>query len=205
MAKTVYKIETDRTIIRCYELSDAQMLKDAVDISIEHLKPWTYWIKNEPETIEKKLILIRKFRGNFDLGKDFAYGIFTQDQKGFIGGIGLHITNEENVKEIGYWISSKYANQGYATETTKALIKVGFEINNLERIEIHCDSRNIVSYNIPKKLGFVLDGILRKRQKQIDGRIGDVMIWSMFRDEYEKSKIKDYSIKIFDGLNREIK
>jgi len=162
------------------------------------------WAKDEEETIDEKLTLIRKFRGNFDLGKDFTYGIFTKDETELIGGTGLHVRSDGNMREIGYWISSKYLNQGYATEITKALVKVGFEINNLKIIEIHCDSRNIASYNIPKKLGFVLDGILRKRYEKPNGDIGDKMIWSMFRDEYEKSRIKNVPIKVFDGLNREI-
>jgi len=200
----VYKIETPRTIIRCYELSDAQKLKDAVDISIEHLKPWTPWAENEPQSIDDKIELLRVFRGNFDLGKDFILGIFTKDEKELIGSTGLHIRSEKNVREIGYWISSKYINQGYATEITKALVKVGFEIDNLNLIEIHCDSRNILSYKIPQKLGFTLDGTLRKREKQLDKSIGDKMIWSIFRDEYEQSPIKNFPIKVFDGINREI-
>jgi len=200
----VYKIETPRTIIRCYALEDAQMVQDAVDISIEHLRPWMTWTKREPETADDKIKLIRKFRGNFDLEKDFTFGIFTKDGKDTIGGTGLHVRSEVGLREIAYWINIKYANQGYATEATKALIKVGFEINNLKRIEIHCDSKNIASFNIPKKLGFVLDGTLRKRYETFDGTLSDMMIWSMFRDEYEQSPIKNFPIKAFDCINREI-
>jgi RimJ/RimL family protein N-acetyltransferase len=47
-----YKIITERLIIRCYEPSDAESLKSAIDESLEHLLPWMPWTKNEPETID---------------------------------------------------------------------------------------------------------------------------------------------------------
>ena len=69
LAKT-YKIETERLLIRCYEPSDAKLLKISVDESVAHLLPWMPWAQNEPETIETKMDRPRKFRGQFDLGID---------------------------------------------------------------------------------------------------------------------------------------
>jgi hypothetical protein len=34
--------------------------------------------------------LLRGFRGRFDLGQDFAYGIFVPDDSEVLGGTGLH-------------------------------------------------------------------------------------------------------------------
>ncbi|MES2731624.1 MAG: hypothetical protein V4714_07745 [Bacteroidota bacterium] len=48
MAK-VYRIETDRLVIRCYEPSDAEKLKNAITESLDHLRPWMPWAQNEPE------------------------------------------------------------------------------------------------------------------------------------------------------------
>ena len=200
--KTVYKIETERTIIRCYNPSDALLLKEAVDLSLEHLKPWLPWAKYEPQTVEEKIDLLRTFRGQFDLNKDYIYGIFNKDETELIGGTGLHPRLAKNAREIGYWVSEKYQHQGFITEVVKALIKTGFDILDLNLIEIRCNPENIRSSKIPEKLGFELEATLKDRL--VDGEIRDTMIWSMFKDVYQNLDIKNISIKAYDATNNEI-
>ncbi|MEZ5041133.1 MAG: GNAT family N-acetyltransferase [Saprospiraceae bacterium] len=137
LAKT-YKIETKRLIIRCYEPKDAELLKISIDESLEHLLPWMPWAKNEPESVKAKMERLRKYRGQFDLGLDYTFGIFDKDEKKLVGSTGLHTRGGNNAREIGYWINAKHLKQGYATEAVKALIKVAFEI---EQALLHKDAR----------------------------------------------------------------
>jgi len=39
-----YRIVTDRLVIRCYHPIDAPLLRDAVEASVEHLRPWMSWV-----------------------------------------------------------------------------------------------------------------------------------------------------------------
>ena len=204
LAKT-YKIETDRLIIRCYKPGDALLLKASIDESLKHLRPWMPWANNEPESVQAKLERIRKYRGQFDLGLDYTFGIFSKDGKTLIGSTGLHNRIGDDAREIGYWLNVNYLKQGYATETVKALIKVGFEVEHLERIEIRCSPNNIRSQQVPKKLGFLLEATLKKRTTDSNGNLRDVMIWSLFKDDYLKSDLIDYEIKAFDLANDPIK
>ena len=48
-----YRIETERLVIRCYEPRDAAMAKEAIDSSLDHLRPWMPWTENEPQTLEE--------------------------------------------------------------------------------------------------------------------------------------------------------
>lgn len=203
LAKT-YKIETDRLIIRCYEPKDAKLLKNSIDESLEHLLPWMPWAKNEPESVQTKLERLRKYRGQFDLGIDYTFGIFSKDEKKLIGSTGLHPRLSNNAREIGYWINVKYLKQGYATETVKALIKVGFEIEQLDRIEIRCDPNNIPSQGIPKKLGFIHEGTLKNRLTDTKGELRDVMIWTMFKEDYAINDFANFKIKAFNVINDQI-
>ena len=86
----VYRIETERLVIRCWEPKDAPLLKSAIDLSIDHLLPWMPWAKGEPQTLEEKVELLRMFRGKFDLGQDFILGIFNRDETEVLGGTGFH-------------------------------------------------------------------------------------------------------------------
>jgi RimJ/RimL family protein N-acetyltransferase len=35
-----YRIETERMVLRCWDPADAGLLKEAIDASLDHLRPW---------------------------------------------------------------------------------------------------------------------------------------------------------------------
>ena len=47
-----YRIVTPRLVIRCWDPRDAQLAKEAIDSSLDHLRPWLPWAHHEPQTIE---------------------------------------------------------------------------------------------------------------------------------------------------------
>lgn len=200
--KSVYRIETSDIVIRCYDPTDAKILKNAIDNSLDHLKPWMPWAKYEPQDLDKKVELLRNFRGQFDLDMDHIYGIFTKDEKELIGGTGLHKRIASNGREIGYWINEKFIGKGFATESVKCLIRIGFELYDLNLIEIRCAPENKRSARVAEKLGFNLEAILKNRL--IDGEIRDQMIWSLFRNDYEKSSIKYTVLKAYDVTGNQL-
>src|SRR2546429_7509923 len=85
-----YRIETERLVIRCWEPQDAPLLKEAIDSSLDHLRPWMPWAREEPQSLAQKVELLRHFRGRFDLGKEFVVGVFSADEGEVVGGTGLH-------------------------------------------------------------------------------------------------------------------
>jgi RimJ/RimL family protein N-acetyltransferase len=198
-----YRIETKRLVIRCYNPSDAPLLAESVTESLEHLRPWMPWVYNEPEPIEEKIKRMKLFRGNFDLGQNFTYGIFNHKETKLIGGTGLHTRLDENELEIGYWIHKDYINQGLVTESTAALIKVAFEIIQVHRLEIHCDPQNFASAAIPRKLGFTHEGTLRAKTRFLDNW-SDSMIWGLLETEYPDSPSSKADIKVFDANGQQV-
>ena len=48
------------------------------------------WAEHEPQPLDQKVELLRTFRGGFDLGQDFVYGILAPDESQALGGTGLH-------------------------------------------------------------------------------------------------------------------
>lgn len=192
-----YRIETERLVVRCYDPSDVQMLADSVAESVEHLKPWMPWAHAEPEPMEVKVDRIRRFRGEFDLGEDFIYAIFNEDESRLLGGTGLHTRLGNEQLEIGYWIHKDFTNQGLVTESTAALVKVAFEIVHIHRLEIHCDPRNLASASIPRKLGFTHEGTLRAKTRFLD-RWSDSMVWGLLDTDYPDTPSCKANIKVFD-------
>ncbi len=197
-----YRIVTPRLVIRCYSPADASLLKAAIDQNLEHLRPWMPWAEGEPTGIQAKIDLIRRWRSLFDAGQDFVYGIFSPDETRCLGGTGLHTRLGPGAREIGYWIHKDFINQGLATETSAALARVAFEIDEVSRVEIHCDPANLRSAAVPRKLGFTHDATLRQRIPQPDGAFRDAMIWSLLKAEYPSSPAASAKIQAFDAVGR---
>lgn len=198
-----YRIETRRLLIRCYTPSDAPRLAESVTESLEHLRPWMPWAHNEPEPLETKVQRLKMFRGLFDLGQDFVYGIFDPQDTRLIGGTGLHTRLGASELEIGYWIHKDYLNQGLVSESTAALVKVAFELIQVHRVEIHCDPANVASAAVPRKLGFTHEGTLRAKTRFLE-RWSDTMIWGLLDTDYPESPAARAGIKVFDADGRSV-
>ena len=197
ISKPVYRIETDRLVVRCWEPKDAALMQAAAAASKDHLLPFMPWAANEPQTVDQKIDLIRRFRGLFDRSEDFVYGIFNRDESRALGGTGLHTRLNGNALEIGYWLHKDFIKQGYTTESTSALTKVAFEIYRVDRMEIHCSIENLASAAIPRKLGYVHEAT-RRRLGYANGKSTDSMIWTLFADEYPSTPSAAANIRAFD-------
>lgn len=198
-----YRVVTPRLVLRCYNPSDAPLLAAAVTESLEHLLPWMPWAAAEPESLEIKVERLRRFRANFDLGNDFVFGIFPPQEERLLGGCGLHPRIGNNALEIGYWIHKDAINHGIATEVTAALSRVAFEVNRVERVEIHCAVENVRSASVPRKLGYTHEATLRERGS-FNGRKADSMLWSLFAEDFPASPAAKLEIAVFDAAERRI-
>lgn len=198
-----YRIATSRLVIRCWDPMDAPRLNEAVESSLDHLRPWMPWAAHYPQPLPALIDQLRRFRGNFDLGLDFVYGIFDRDEKMVIGGSGLHPRGGEGSREIGYWIRVDQINQGFATEVAGALTRVGFEIERVHRIGIHCMVENVRSAAVPPKLGYVHEATLRRRM-HANGAFHDEMVWTMLAEEYPGSPASCAVFEAYDAAGRRI-
>lgn len=203
-AGPAYRVVTPRLVIRCWNPADAPLLKDAVDTSLEHLRPWMPWAARHPQPLQDTIELLRQFRGKFDLGSDYTYGIFSADEARALGGTGLHPRGGEGAREIGYWMRADEINKGYATEVSAALTRVGFEIEHLRRIGIHCVAENARSAAVPPKLGYMHEATLRRRIKHEDG-FHDEMVWTMLAEDYQSSPAFHAVYEAYDAAGRRIR
>ena len=191
-----YRILTERLVVRCWEPRDAPLLKEAIDSSLEHLRPWMPWAKHEPQTLPQKVELLRGFRGRFDLGEDFVYGIFDSGEEQVVGGTGLHRRHDDHALEIGYWIRSSRGGEGLATEASAALTRVAFEVSGVDRVEIRTDPANERSRRVPEKLGFVEEARLRRRLHHPEPR--DVVVYTVFRDDFPSTPAASTALEAYD-------
>jgi len=200
-----YLIRTERLVVRCWEPRDAPLLKNALDESLDHLRPWMPWAADEPKPLEDKAELLRQFRGRFDLGEDFVFGIFDRGESEVIGGTGLHTRVGPDAVEIGYWIRASRVGQGYASEATAALTRVAFRVCGVDRVEIRIDPANAASLRIPRRLGFREEATLRRRLPDATGAPSrDAVVFTLFADELGSSPAGGVELEAFDVLGRAV-
>jgi RimJ/RimL family protein N-acetyltransferase len=198
-----YRIETERLVLRCYDPRDAPLLKDAVDESVEHLRPFMPWAHDEPQGVEEKTELLRAFRSAFDSGENFTYGIFDRAETALLGGTGLHPRVGPGGLEIGYWVRTAVVRQGVATETAAVLTRAGFEVCHADRLEIRVEPENEASLRVPRKLGYVEEARLRRRLPAPAGQpLRDVVVFTLFRENHDPALAP--SLQAFDARGERI-
>jgi RimJ/RimL family protein N-acetyltransferase len=176
----------------------------AVERSRNSLLPWLPWAAPERK-LEQTISLFRRFRGSFDRDEDYVYGIFDSANHELLGGTGLHKRVGEHGFEIGYWVDVAHQRKGIATETTTALIKTGFELFDIDRIEIKCDTRNAASIKVIEAVGLTREATLKRREQDAEGNLNDLFLFTMFRDEYEQSKLKHFDLRWFGPADERLK
>ncbi len=82
--------------------------------------------------------------------------------------------------ELGYVISRKYWNNGFATKAINLAIQKGFEDLDIQRIEAFVDPANIASQRVLEKTGFVKEGLLKNYIMQ-KGILKDRIVYAIFK------------------------
>ncbi|OMD49567.1 GNAT family N-acetyltransferase [Paenibacillus borealis] len=173
--------ESERLLIRAPHWGDGLAVNEAVKESIEELRPWMPWANKVP-TVEESEASIRRSRLEFLERTDLRLLLFRKETGELIGSSGLHRIDWQSRKfEIGYWVHSSFARQGYITEAVDAITKYAIQELQANRIEIRCDSRNVQSARIAERSGFTLEGTLRNDKCDVTGTLRHTMIFAKVR------------------------
>ncbi|WP_437943824.1 GNAT family N-acetyltransferase [Sorangium sp. So ce281] len=182
------RILTARLTLRAWRPEDALLIREAIDTSLAHLRPWMPWAAHEPSSMEATTALLEKFRDDFTEGRDFHYGIFMRDERDVLGGTGLHPRIGPGALEIGYWLRATATRCGYATEAVAGLTRVALEELGVSRVEIRCDPRNTASAAVPRRLGYRHVTTLEANTLTPAGEPRDTMVWAQTAAELSGSR-----------------
>lgn len=180
---TVYRIETERLFLRCWEPADAADLLALIADNEVHLGAWLPWLTGRPRTVLAQAELLRGFRSRFDTDKEFVFGVFSRAGK-CLGSVGLHRSVGANALEVGYWLGRSSAGQGLGTEMVAAACQAAFASAQIQRLEIHCAPDNLPSLRIAARLGFQHEATLSRRLTSARG-VHDMMLWCLWREAAE--------------------
>lgn len=161
----------------------AEMLYKAVKKNNKYLSKFLPWVESMKTVADFENYLI-KCSNEQQLGTNWSFNIFKKNR--IIGRIDLHqIDNNNKNACIGYWLSQKEQGKGIITNATKELIEYAFESLQLNRIEILIATHNTKSIDIPLRLGFQKEGILRQVERHKE-RYFDLAVFSLLKTEWNK-------------------
>jgi ribosomal-protein-serine acetyltransferase len=171
----------DKLSLKIPELSDAPAIFAVTEKDKVHLGEFLAWAHEN--TLEKTEGNLKQRIEDFEAKKAASFCIRYDGQ--WIGSVGfISLSQTHNKGEIGYWLASDFEGKGLMTECVKACINYGFKECGLNRIYIRCDTRNVKSAGIPKRLGFVHEGTLREDQ-YLGGQYNDMLLYGLLKDEWK--------------------
>ena len=180
-----FLFESDRLLFRDFHPRDTDPVHGyASDPLVTRMTYWGPYTRRDTESFIQWAI--RNASGNPRLFYDLA--IMSKDGRSCstpIGGCKIHVTDRENREgEIGYYLEQKSWNQGFATETARALLSFGFSRLGLHRMVALCFVENLGSAHVLEKTGMFREGILRKHRLKA-GRWVDSLLYSILLPEWQ--------------------
>lgn len=178
-------ITTPRLLLRPPQIGDGQIVNAAVLESWDTLSQFMPWANKRPSTDETEEF-VRQAAANWILKKDeepyLPLWIFNRHTNEFIGASGYHNVNwEVPYLESGYWVRTAHSGQGYITETLNALTRYAFTHLHVKRIAITCEVTNVRSKKVAERLGYTLEGTLKRNRKNlVSGEISDTLLYARY-------------------------
>jgi len=119
----------------------------------------------------------------YQKGQGVTFAIERRADATLLGAIGMTIKKQHRLGELGYWIGKPFWNQGYATEAAREVIRYGFEVLDLNRIQARHMTKNPASGRVMEKVGMQLEGTLRQSLRRFDA-YEDARIYAILREDY---------------------
>jgi ribosomal-protein-alanine N-acetyltransferase len=175
------EFETERLILR-------DMTSNDVDFILEHFSQNEinrYSSSDNIVSLEEAQEYYEKYFAATHSTR-FRVGIELKETRELIGTIGLHkLSKKDLCAELGYDLSQKYWGQGLMNEALKPIIRFGFGVMKLNRIEATTNAENERSIKLLEKNGFIREGVMRKKY-HYKGKFQDDVMYSLLKDEWGK-------------------
>lgn len=185
--ETIYNIFSNMPILETERLTLRKMSLDDTDDMYEYSKnsdvtKFLSWMPHENKAYTYDYL--NYLQNRYKTGDFFDWAIVCRQSEKMIGTCGFtRFDFPNNSAEIGYVINPKYSGKGIATEASARVIRYGFEILNLERIECKYIVGNIASRRVMEKNGMTFEGI-RRHGMLVKGEYRDVGVCSILKKDF---------------------
>ena len=161
------RLETDRLILRPFELNDASSMFNNWANDDEVTKYVTWYTHESVETTQKVLSI---WVEQYEKPERINFAITLKDTSELIGGIDI-VGYLDGIPVIGYVLGRRFWNNGYMTEVCKKVIEFLFSLGH-EKIIIDALVENTGSNKVIIKCGGVFqetyDNVMKNKDVKIN-------------------------------------
>jgi ribosomal-protein-alanine N-acetyltransferase len=174
------ELESDRLLLRRITVQDS---KDLFEIYSNKEVMLYFDDRNAFEDMEEAEQMAKGFADGIDNRTEIRWGIVLKETGKLIGTCGFHAISDYDKRiEVGYDLNRVYWGKKIMKDALSLIISFAFEVSDVNRIEAFVEPPNIASRMLLERLGFVLEGTLRKHE-MCRGRLIDIQILSLLRDD----------------------
>ncbi len=178
MIKEPKTLETERHVIRRLYSTDITLFEATSDPEVTKYEPW-----QPHEDVTQLMEYINRVFDRYEDGDITEWTIEEEESGDAIGMINIHnVSPVHKHGELGFWLSKKYWNKGYATEACKAVLYHAFTELGFKRIHSITASDNKACIKVLNKIGMSYEGTFRN------------YMYLNFTDRKELSDVKIYSV-----------
>ena len=179
-------LDAERSL-RPVDGGDLEELHALVSANREHLAPWMPWAGEAERENTETFIRTALEQAASANGVQFA---IVQDGR-IVGIIGYHyVSRMQRATSLGYWLDAGAQGRGTVTLAVAKLVDFAFDVWRLHRVEIRVAVDNERSRAIPRRLGFVEEGVVRDGER-FDDRYVDLVVHSMLEHEWRARRAGD--------------
>ncbi len=163
----------------------AEPVFNTVDTHRTYLRQWLPWV-DSTTSVEDTKTYIRESMQHNTAGTRLTTFIMLGGK--IAGSIGVvHFVKDHKKCEIGYWLREDIQGRGIMTKICASFIHHLFKTKDLNRIEILVAGGNQKSRNVPLRLGFSSEGILRQSLLMY-GKYFDVELFALLKNDWERGE-----------------
>lgn len=156
-------LETERLILKQYQLPDWQDWASLRKQSKSMLQPWEptwSWDVLSKKSFKKRVDYNLE---NWQKDKSYALLCWRKEDDVLVGGVTLSDIRRSiyGAGILGYWCGRPFLRQGYTFEAVQRTIEFAFTDLNLQRLGATCMPENIGSLALLEKAGFRKEGLAR--------------------------------------------
>jgi ribosomal-protein-alanine N-acetyltransferase len=181
------KLETNRLILRRFELSDAEaMFKNWASDS--EVTKYLMWPTHKEIGVSE--CVLKEWISQYEEDNFYQWAVVLKSNGNEpIGSIAIvRIDEQIDMVHVGYCIGKEWWNKGITSEALTALISFFFNEVKVKRIECRHDPKNPNSGKVMEKCGLIYEGTIKQGDWNNQG-VCDYSMYGLVSEDYKSEEI----------------
>lgn len=193
-------LETERLLLHKTEEKDLKELWNI--LCLENVSKYYLTTKINKDWEEEKKWQYKKLE-NSTKKNTFIWTIEIKETHEVIGQISVNETEDEEIKDIGWFLEPSYQNKGYMLEAAETVLKYMFVEVGIKMIDTTAAINNVSSWKLMEKLGFKRSKKFKYTKYTFIETEEKCFIYKLTKEDFLKELFRRESLKITLDIDKD--